>query len=159
MKMRKANKMIAVGTVGAILATGTAHAGTLLWYRFDGDGATIERFTAVLLEHTAGHLPLWLSPEQVKVLPISEKYADYAKKVCESLKNSDIRASIDDRNETLGKRIREISLLRVPVIVIVGEKEAAAGSVSVRRDGVDKGVVTVQEFIDRFKAAVAEELA
>ena len=120
---------------------------------------SIERFTAVLLEHTAGHLPLWLSPEQVKVLPISEKYADYAKKVCESLKNSDIRASIDDRNETLGKRIREISLLRVPVIVIVGEKEAAAGSVSVRRDGVDKGVVTVQEFIDRFKAAVAEELA
>ena len=75
------------------------------------------------------------------------------------MKNSDIRASIDDRNETLGKRIREISLLRVPVIVIVGEKEAAAGSVSVRRDGVDKGVVTVQEFIDRFKAAVAEELA
>ena len=120
---------------------------------------SIERFTAVLLEHTAGHLPLWLSPEQVKVLPISEKYADYAKTVCESLKNSDIRASIDDRNETLGKRIREISLLRVPVIVIVGEKEAAAGSVSVRRDGVDKGVVTVQEFIDRFKAAVAEELA
>ena len=120
---------------------------------------SIERFTAVLLEHTAGHLPLWLSPEQVKVLPISEKYADYAKKVCESLKNSDIRASIDDRNETLGKRIREISLLRVPVLVIVGEKEAAAGSVSVRRDGVDKGVVTVQEFIDRFKAAVAEELA
>ena len=120
---------------------------------------SIERFTAVLLEHTAGHLPLWLSPEQVKVLPISEKYADYAKKVCESLKNSDIRASIDDRNETLGKRIREISLLRVPVIVIVGEKEAASGCVSVRRDGVDKGVVTVQEFIDRFKAAVAGELA
>ena len=120
---------------------------------------SIERFTAVLLEHTGGHLPLWLSPDQVKVLPISEKYADYAKKVCESLKNSDIRASIDDRNETLGKRIREISLLRVPVIVIVGEKEEASGSVSVRRDGADKGAMTVQEFIDRFKAAVAAELA
>ena len=69
---------------------------------------SIERFTAVLLEHTAGHLPLWLAPDQVKVLPVSEKYTDYAKKVCDLMKKSDIRASIDDRNETLGKRIREI---------------------------------------------------
>ena len=79
---------------------------------------SIERFTAVLLEHTAGHLPLWLSPDQVKVLPISEKFADYAKKVCDLLKNSEIRASIDDRNETLGKRIRDISQLRVPLIAV-----------------------------------------
>ena len=75
---------------------------------------SIERFTAVLLEHTSGHLPLWLSPDQIKVLPVSEKYAEYAKKVCGLLNNSDIRTSLDDRNETLGKRIREISLLRVP---------------------------------------------
>ena len=120
---------------------------------------SLERFTAVVLEHTAGHLPVWLSPEQVKVLPISEKYADYAEKVCELLKNSDIRASIDSRNETLGKRIREISLLRVPVIAIVGEKEATEGTVSVRREGVDQGAMTVEQFINYIKAAVAEELA
>ena len=120
---------------------------------------SLERFTAVVLEHTAGHLPIWLSPDQVKVLPISEKYADYAEKVCNLLKNTDIRASIDSRNETLGKRIREISLLRVPVIAIVGEKEATEGTVSVRREGVDQGAMTVEQFIDYIKAAVAEELA
>ncbi|MBR4788591.1 MAG: threonine--tRNA ligase, partial [Bacteroidales bacterium] len=119
---------------------------------------SIERFTAVLLEHTAGHLPLWLSPDQVKVLPISEKFTDYAKKVCELLKNSEIRASIDDRNETLGKRIRDISLLRVPLIAIVGEKEAADGTVSVRRDGVNVGTMAAQEFVKYIEAAVAEEL-
>ncbi len=120
---------------------------------------SLERFTAVVLEHTAGHLPVWLSPEQVKVLPISEKYADYAEKVCNLLKNSDIRASVDSRNETLGKRIREISLLRVPVIAIVGEKEATDGTVSVRREGVDQGAMNVEQFIEYIKAAVAEELA
>ena len=120
---------------------------------------SLERFTAVVLEHTAGHLPLWLSPDQVKVLPISEKYADYAEKVCELLKNSDIRASIDARNETLGKRIREISLLRVPVLAIVGEKEASDGTVSVRREGVDQGSMSADEFVKYFKSAVAEELA
>ena len=120
---------------------------------------SLERFTAVVLEHTAGHLPVWLSPDQVKVLPISEKYADYAEKVCELLKNSDIRASIDSRNETLGKRIREISLLRVPVIVIVGEKEASEGTVSVRREGADQGTMTVEQFVQYINTAVAEELA
>ena len=120
---------------------------------------SIERFTAVVLEHTAGHLPLWLSPDQVKVLPISEKYADYAEKICSLLKNSEIRASVDSRNETLGKRIREISLLRVPVLVIVGEKEAAEGTVSVRREGVDQGSMSAEQFVEYFKAAVAEELA
>ena len=120
---------------------------------------SLERFTAVLLEHTAGHLPLWLAPDQVKVLPVSEKYADYAKKVCEYLKNSDIRASIDGRNETLGKRIREVALLRVPILVIVGEKEVADGTVSVRQEGVDKGTMTIDGFTDFFKAAVAEELS
>ncbi|MCR4859453.1 MAG: threonine--tRNA ligase [Bacteroidales bacterium] len=119
---------------------------------------SLERFTAVVLEHTAGHLPLWLSPDQVKVLPISEKYEDYAEKVCELLKNSEIRASIDARNETLGKRIREISLLRVPVIAIVGEKEATEGTVSVRREGVDQGAMSAEQFVEYLKAAVAEEL-
>jgi len=120
---------------------------------------SIERFTAVMLEHTAGHLPLWLSPDQVKVLPVSEKYADYAKKVCELLNNSDIRASVDDRNETLGKRIREISLLRVPVLVIVGEKEQSEGTVSVREWGADKGSMPTEEFARKFGEAVRAELA
>ena len=119
---------------------------------------SIERFTAVLLEHTSGHLPLWLSPDQIKVLPVSEKYAEYAKKVCGLLNNSDIRTSLDDRNETLGKRIREISLLRVPVLVIVGEKEVADGTVSVRRDGADAGTMKLDDFVKWFKAEVAKEL-
>lgn len=119
---------------------------------------SIERFTAVLLEHTSGHLPLWLSPDQIKVLPVSEKYAEYAKKVCGLLNNSDIRTSVDDRNETLGKRIREISLLRVPVLAIVGEKEVADGTVSVRREGADAGTMKVDDFIKWFKAEVAREL-
>lgn len=120
---------------------------------------SIERFTAVLLEHTGGHLPLWLSPDQVKVLPISEKYTVFAKKVCELLNNSDIRASIDDRNETLGKRIREISLLRVPVLAIVGEKEVESGAVSVRLEGADAGVMVLDEFVAWLKARMASELA
>ncbi|MBQ6253081.1 MAG: threonine--tRNA ligase [Bacteroidales bacterium] len=120
---------------------------------------SIERFTAVLLEHTGGHLPLWLSPDQVKVLPISEKYSDFAKKVCDLLNNSDIRASIDDRNETLGKRIREISLLRVPVLAIVGEKEVESGAVSVRLEGADAGVMGLEEFVAWLKARMAAELA
>ncbi len=120
---------------------------------------SMERFTAVVLEHTAGHLPVWLAPDQVKVLPVSEKYADYAKKVCDLLNNSEIRASIDSRNETLGKRIREISLLRVPVLLIVGEKEVLESSVSVRKEGVDQGSMNIEDFKDWFKAQVAEELA
>ncbi|MCQ2180782.1 MAG: threonine--tRNA ligase [Bacteroidales bacterium] len=120
---------------------------------------SIERFTAVVLEHTAGHLPLWLSPDQVKILPVSEKYADYAEKVCGLLKNSEIRASIDSRNETLGKRIRDVAALRVPVLVIVGEKEVADGTVSVRREGVDQGSMTIDKFVEYINSAVAEELA
>jgi len=120
---------------------------------------SMERFTAVVLEHTAGHLPLWLSPDQVKILPVSEKYAEYAEKVCGLLKNSEIRASIDSRNETLGKRIRDISLLRVPVLVIVGEKEMTEGTVSVRREGTDAGSMSIEQFVQYIKSAVAEELA
>ncbi|MBP5334666.1 MAG: threonine--tRNA ligase [Bacteroidales bacterium] len=120
---------------------------------------SMERFTAVVLEHTAGHLPLWLSPDQVKVLPVSEKYADYAEKVCSFLNNSDIRASIDARNETLGKRIREISLLRVPVLVIVGDKEIQSETVSVRREGVDAGSMTLDGFVEYIHQAIADELS
>ena len=120
---------------------------------------SIERFTAVVLEHTAGHLPIWLSPDQVKILPVSEKYADYAEKVCNLLKNSEIRASIDARNETLGKRIRDIAALRVPVLVIVGEKESTEGTVAVRREGVDQGSMSAEQFVEYIKSAIAEELA
>ena len=120
---------------------------------------SIERFTAVVLEHTAGHLPIWLAPDQVKILPVSEKYADYAEKVCNLLKNSEIRASIDARNETLGKRIRDIAALRVPVLAIVGEKEASEGTISVRREGVDQGSTSAEQFVEYIKSAVAEELA
>ena len=104
-------------------------------------------------------MPLWLAPEQVVVMSLSEKDNDFAKKVCSLLNNSDIRTSIDDRNETLGKRIREISLLRVPVLAIVGEKEVSEGTVSVRREGVDAGTMKVDDFIAWFKAQTAEELA
>ena len=120
---------------------------------------SIERFTAVVLEHTAGHLPIWLAPDQVKILPVSEKYADYAEKVCNLLKNSEIRASIDARNETLGKRIRDVAALRVPVLAIVGEKEASEGTISVRREGVDQGSMSAEQFVEYIKSAVAEELA
>ena len=120
---------------------------------------SIERFTAVVLEHTAGHLPLWLSPDQVKVLPVSEKFTEYAENVCKLLNNCEIRSSVDSRNETLGKRIREVALLRVPVLLIVGEKEVAEGTVSVRKGGVDQGVMSVEAFKEWFAAQVAAELA
>jgi threonyl-tRNA synthetase len=120
---------------------------------------SLERFVAVLLEHTAGHLPLWVHPEPVKVLPVSEKYADYAKKVVNLLNNSEIRASIDDRNETLGKRIRETSLKRVPILVIVGEKEQAENTVSVRRGAADVGSMTTEGLVKYIQEAIREELA
>ena len=119
---------------------------------------SIERFTAVVLEHTAGHLPVWLAPDQVKILPVSEKYADYAEKVCELLKNSEIRASVDARNETLGKRIRDIALLRVPLLAIVGEKEVGGNSVSVRHEGADKGSMSVEQFVEYIKSVISGEL-
>ncbi len=121
---------------------------------------SLERFVAVLLEHTGGKLPLWLTPEQVIVLPISEKYTEYAKKVCDLLNNSDIRASIDDRNETIGKRIRETELKRVPYIVVVGEKEMENGTVAVRKQGgQDQGTMPVEEFIAHVTAEVNAQLA
>ena len=108
---------------------------------------SMERFVAVLIEHTGGKFPLWLTPEQAVILPISEKYNDYAKKVCELLNNYDIRASVDERNETIGKKIRENELKRIPFLLVVGEKEMENGTVSVRRQGEgDKGAMTAEAF-------------
>ena len=121
---------------------------------------SLERFVAVLLEHTGGKLPLWLTPDQVIVLPVSEKFTDYAKKVCDLLNNSDIRASMDDRNETIGKRIRESELKRIPFIVIVGEKEQQEGSVSVRRQGgKDEGSMSVEDFAALVTSEVKAQLS
>ena len=121
---------------------------------------SLERFVAVLLEHTGGKLPLWLTPDQVNILPVSEKFADYAKKVCDLMNNSDIRASIDERNETIGKRIRESELRRIPFLVIVGEKEMEEGTVSVRRQGgKDEGSMKTEDFIALVKKEVDEMLS
>ena len=121
---------------------------------------SLERFVAVLLEHTGGKLPLWLTPDQVNIVPVSEKYEDYAKKVCDLLNNSDIRAAVDDRNETLGKRIRESELKRIPFLVIVGEKETSEGTVSVRRQGgKDEGSMPVADFISLVTKEINEQLS
>jgi threonyl-tRNA synthetase len=108
---------------------------------------SMERFVAVLLEHCGGNLPMWLSPEQVAILPISEKFNDVAENVLRLLNNSDIRGFVDDRNEKIGKKIRDTELKKIPYMLVVGEKEAASGSVAVRRHGEgDKGSMTVEEF-------------
>ena len=121
---------------------------------------SMERFVAVLLEHTGGRLPLWLAPDQVVVLPVSEKYNEFAKKVCNLLNNCDIRASIDDRNETIGKKIRENELKRMPFQLIVGEKEASSNSVSVRKQGgEDLGSMEVEKFAEYIKAEIETQLA
>jgi len=120
---------------------------------------SMERFIAVLLEHCGGNLPLWLAPLQVKVLPISDKYNDYAQKVIETLKNSDVRAEIDDRSEKIGRKIRDTELMKVPYMLIVGEKEAAEGMVAVRKHGEgDKGAVTIAEFATEIQNIVKEQM-
>ena len=120
---------------------------------------SMERFVAVLLEHTGGKLPLWLAPDQVSILPVSEKFNDFAKKVCELLNNSEIRASIDDRNVTIGKKIRENELKRMPFLLIVGEKEQATDTVSVRKQGgEDKGVMSLEDFTSYIKQEIENEL-
>ena len=120
---------------------------------------SMERFVAVLIEHTAGKFPLWLTPEQAVILPISEKYNDYAKKVLNLLKNYDIRALLDDRNEKIGRKIRDNELKRIPFLLIVGEKEAESNSLSVRKQGEgDKGSMTIEEFADFVNLEVKNEL-
>jgi threonyl-tRNA synthetase len=120
---------------------------------------SIERFVAVLIEHTAGKFPLWLTPDQVVVLPISEKYHDYAEKVLKFLNNYDIRTLIDSRNEKIGKKIRDNELKRIPYLLVVGEKEEAEGTVAVRRQGEgDKGSMKLEEFRDYITEEVKKQL-
>ena len=121
---------------------------------------SLERFTAVLIEHTAGHFPLWLTPDQVAILPISEKYNDYAKKVAADLDAAGVRALIDDRNEKIGRKIRDNELKRVPYMIVVGEKEAADGLVSMRKQGGgEQATMTIDEFAKRINDEVAQQLA
>jgi threonyl-tRNA synthetase len=121
---------------------------------------THERFIGFLLEHYAGKLPVWLAPIQVKVLPISDKFLDYAKSVADKLKKSDIRAEVDDRNEKIGKKIRDTELMRVPYMLVVGEKEMNENKVAVRRQGKgDLGVKDVSEFVNEIKIEVHERKA
>ena len=109
---------------------------------------SMERFVAVLIEHTAGNFPLWLTPDQAIILPISEKYQNYAEKVSEILNNADIRAQIDNRNEKAGKKIRDAELKKIPYMLVVGEREEQEGTVSVRKHGSgDLGSRKTEEFI------------
>ncbi len=110
---------------------------------------SMERFVAVLLEHTAGHFPLWLAPEQAVIIPVSDKYLDYARKVAADLEAADIRLEIDDRNETLGRKIRDNQMRRIPYMLIVGEKEQEKGEVSVRKSGEgDLGSMKIANFAE-----------
>ena len=120
---------------------------------------SLERFTAVLIEHTAGHFPLWLTPDQVAILPISEKFNDYAQKVRQYLDKQGVRALVDDRNEKIGRKIRDNELKRVPYMVIVGEKESAEALVSMRKQGGgEQATMSMEEFAQRINAEVAEQL-
>ena len=120
---------------------------------------SLERFTAVLIEHTAGHFPLWLTPDQVAILPISEKFNDYAQKVRQYLDKQGVRALVDDRNEKIGRKIRDNELKRVPYMVIVGEKESAEGLVSMRKQGGgEQATMKMEEFAQRINDEVKEQL-
>ena len=121
---------------------------------------SMERFVAVLIEHTAGKFPLWLAPEQAVVLPISEKYNEFAKNISDFLNNSDIRTFVDERNEKIGRKIRDNELRKVPYLLIVGENEQTNGTVSVRRQGEgDKGIKQISEFADMINEEVNNQLS
>ncbi|MDP4264851.1 MAG: threonine--tRNA ligase, partial [Bacteroidota bacterium] len=118
---------------------------------------THERFIGFLLEHYAGKFPLWLAPVQVKVLPISDKFMDYAQTVLQKLKKADIRAEVDDRNEKIGKKIRDTELMKVPYMLVVGEKEMNENKVAVRRQGKgDAGTKSVDEFLNEAVEEIKE---
>jgi threonyl-tRNA synthetase len=120
---------------------------------------SMERFVAVLLEHCGGNLPLWLAPLQVKVLPISDKFSPYAHEVARMLNSEDIRAEVDDRNEKIGKKIRDTELMKVSYMLVVGEKEMNENKVAVRKHGEgDKGAISVTEFIALMKQTIQEEI-
>jgi threonyl-tRNA synthetase len=117
---------------------------------------SLERFVAVLIEHCAGNFPLWLAPDQIAVLPISERFNDYAAKVFEKLKEHDIRGLLDDRDEKIGRKIRDAETKKIPYMLIVGEREAAETKVAVRRHGQgDQGSVSLEEFVATFKKECA----
>jgi threonyl-tRNA synthetase len=118
---------------------------------------THERFIGFLLEHYAGKFPVWLAPQQLKILPISDKFLGYAKTLLEKAKKWDIRAAIDDRNEKIGKKIRDTELNKVPYMIVIGEKEAAEGKVAVRRQGRgDLGVQDADAFFEMVKEEIRE---
>ena len=118
---------------------------------------SMERFVAVLIEHTAGHFPLWLTPDQVAILPISDKFNDYAQQVCKTLDELNVRAYVDDRSEKIGRKIRDNEMKHVPYLLIVGEKEATEGTVSVRKQGEgDQGNLSVEDFANKINEEVAE---
>ena len=118
---------------------------------------SMERFMSILIEHTAGKFPLWLTPEQYAILPISDNFLEYAKEVETALAAHDIRGFIDDRTESIGKKIRDTELKKIPLMLIVGEKEVESGKVSVRKQGEgDQGSMSVEEFVAYFKK-LAEE--
>jgi threonyl-tRNA synthetase len=121
---------------------------------------SMERFVAILIEHCAGQFPLWLTPEQVRLLPVSEKFNEYAKSVASELKNYDIRASVDESNEKVGKKIREAELAKVPYMLVIGEQEQMAGTVSARKKGTgDIGVLTIQHFAEQVQNEIKEMLS
>lgn len=118
---------------------------------------SMERFVAVLIEHTAGHFPLWLTPDQVVVLPISDKYNDYANEVCRQLNDSDVRATVDDRSEKIGRKIRDNEMKHIPYLLIVGENEINEGTVSIRKQGEgDQGSMKIADFAKKINDEVAE---
>jgi len=118
---------------------------------------SMERFVAVLIEHCAGNFPLWLTPEQAIILPISEKYHNYAKKVLNLLNNCDLRALVDERNEKTGRKIRDAEMSKIPYMLIVGEKEEEDGTVSVRKHGAgDLGTMSIEKFAELVNKEVAE---
>ena len=120
----------------------------------------MERFVAVLIENTAGKFPLWLAPEKAVILPISEKFNDYAGKVLEILNNSDICTLIDDRNEKIGKKIRDNELKKIPYLLIIGEKEVESESIAVRKQGEgDKGSMKISEFVNFINSEIKKEIA
>jgi len=118
---------------------------------------SMERFVAVLIEHTCGHFPLWLTPTQVAILPISEKFIDYAQNIKAYFDENDVRATIDDRNEKIGRKIRDNEMQHIPYLIIVGEKEAQNGTVSIRKQGEgDQGSLTYQDFVKKIQTEVSE---
>lgn len=118
---------------------------------------SMERFVAVLIEHTAGHFPLWLMPDQVAVLPISDKFNDYAHEVCRQLDQADVRAFVDERSEKIGRKIRDNEMKHIPYLLIVGEKEAAEGNVAVRKQGEgDQGIMKIADFAKKINDEVVE---